>query len=126
VLIVDDEEISRYVLRQHLWRPTVIASEEATGGGALRRIARERPDVVFLDLGLPDMSGAEVLRALRADPATRDIPVVVVTATHVDAAKSAPWRRLATDILIKAQLSREVALGALDHALANATEAGSS
>src|SRR5215470_343814 len=79
VLIVDDEEISRYVLRQHLWRPTVIAIEEATGVGTLERVVRERPDVIFLDLGLPDMPGSEVLRALRDDPATRDIPIVIVT-----------------------------------------------
>jgi signal transduction histidine kinase/CheY-like chemotaxis protein len=120
VLIVDDEEISRYVLRQHLWRPTVIASEEATGSGALARVARERPDVIFLDLGLPDIPGSDVLRALRENPATQDIPVVIVTANDVDVPSGIPWRALATDVLTKAQLSRESALGALDKALASA------
>src|SRR5262249_25640605 len=110
VLIVDDEEISRYVLRQHLWRPTVIASEEATGVGALARVARERPDVIFLDLELPDMPGTEVLRSLHDDTSTRDIPVVIVTASEVEVPGSAAWRSAVAGVLVKAQLSREVAL----------------
>jgi signal transduction histidine kinase/CheY-like chemotaxis protein len=118
VLIVDDEEISRYVLRQHLWQASVIAAEEATGSGALEHIRRARPDVVFLDLGLPDMSGREVLQTLRADPATRTLPVVVVTANDLDFDHSGVLA-LATNVIAKANLSREAALGALEQALSS-------
>jgi DNA-binding response OmpR family regulator len=53
---------------------------ELNGEQGLARAARERPDLVLLDLGLPDIPGSEVLRRLRADPRTATIPVVVVSA----------------------------------------------
>jgi CheY-like chemotaxis protein len=123
VLIIDDEEISRYVLRQHLWRPTLIAAEAATGAAALAHVAREAPDVIFLDLSLPDMPGREVLTALRSDPSTSRIPVVVVTSNDGEGVNGAV-RTLALDVISKAELSRERALSALDRALAHAKAPG--
>lgn len=51
-----------------------------TGEEGVATAVAARPDLVLLDLHLPDMRGDEVLRALRLDPATRDVPVVIVTA----------------------------------------------
>ncbi|MEO6029365.1 MAG: ATP-binding protein [Candidatus Binatia bacterium] len=84
ILIVDDEEISRYVLRQHLMTPEHVIWEAANGDEAVRVARDERPDVVCLDLTMPDADGHEVLRRLKADPATCDIPIVIVTAQPLD------------------------------------------
>jgi CheY-like chemotaxis protein len=56
----------------------VISTQE--GKGALDMARREKPDLVVLDVMLPDMDGWEVLQALKADPATCDIPVLVCSA----------------------------------------------
>jgi DNA-binding response OmpR family regulator len=56
--------------------------ETATGRDALR-LARLQVDLIVLDLVLPDMDGYEVLRRLKADPATREIPVILKTAVHI-------------------------------------------
>jgi DNA-binding response OmpR family regulator len=57
--------------------------ETATGRDALR-LARLQADAIVLDLALPDMDGHEVLRRLKADPATSEIPVILKTAVHVE------------------------------------------
>ncbi len=57
--------------------------ETATGRDALR-LARLQADAIVLDLVLPDMDGHEVLRQLKADPATREIPVILKTAVHTE------------------------------------------
>ncbi|HET9300098.1 MAG TPA: response regulator, partial [Candidatus Polarisedimenticolaceae bacterium] len=56
---------------------------------ALRTVQEYRPHVVVLDLGLPDAGGEEVLSALRADPRTRDVPVLVFTSKQMRAADRA-------------------------------------
>jgi signal transduction histidine kinase/CheY-like chemotaxis protein len=120
VLVVDDEEIFRYVLRQHLMTPRHVIVEASSGGEALRLARDERPDVICLDLGMPDLDGGEVLRRLKADPATRDIPVVIVTAQPLDDG----LRRtlvLAADVISKDAVSRDAALAAVDAAMRAAT-----
>jgi signal transduction histidine kinase/CheY-like chemotaxis protein len=119
VLVVDDEEIFRYVLRQ-LMAPHHIVSEAASGDEALRMARRERPDVICLDLGIPDLDGTEVLRRLRADPDTRDIPVVVVTSRHLEELQLAALRELDAAVLAKDAVSRETALAAVDAAIRSA------
>ena len=56
----------------------------ATSGGAeaLERAKSEQPDLIFLDIIMPDMDGFEACRNLRDDPATKDIPVIFVTSKH--------------------------------------------
>jgi signal transduction histidine kinase/DNA-binding response OmpR family regulator len=80
VLVVDDNEANRRVVRA-LTAPAgyhVVEAESAEAGLALAR--RERPDVVLMDVRMPDVDGLEATRRLRADEATRDIPVVAVSA----------------------------------------------
>ena len=78
ILIVDDEDavagIVAYFLRKAGHTPTVAAD----GKTALRE-AHARPDLILLDLGLPDLPGAEVLRRLKRHPDTAPIPVVIVS-----------------------------------------------
>lgn len=79
VLVIDDDEIARYLLA-NLLDGTGLAVLEADGGKeGLRRAKEDRPLAIFLDLSMPDLSGFEVLDGLKAEPATRDIPVVIYT-----------------------------------------------
>jgi CheY-like chemotaxis protein/two-component sensor histidine kinase len=117
VLVVDDEEISRYVLRQHLVSPRRVVLEASSGTEAIRLAQRERPDVICLDLGMPDVDGGDVLRALKADTTTRDIPIVVVTARVLDEAERRALDALGVGVLPKSAMSREDALAAVDAAL---------
>lgn len=80
VLVVDDMAANRSVLcRQlELHKYGVISVE--SGEAALELLTRTRPDIVLLDYMMPNMNGIEVLRHLRANPATADLPVIMVTA----------------------------------------------
>lgn len=78
VLVVDDDLASRYVLRR--WLADRYVVEEADSGQAGLDRAATRPDVIFLDVIMPDLTGFEVLDHLKANPVTKDIPVIVYTA----------------------------------------------
>ena len=80
ILIVDDDEVARYLLKRQLGTLTSAPIEEATSGPeALEAIARNPPRIVFLDLVLPGMSGAEVAKAIRSRTESATLPVVLHT-----------------------------------------------
>src|SRR5262249_4045485 len=54
----------------------------ANGEEALRKVASEKPDLILLDVMMPQLSGFEVCKRLKADPATKTIPIIMVTALH--------------------------------------------
>mgnify|MGYP001581850992 CR=1 FL=1 len=83
ILVVDDNEVIRGMLRFLLARlGHQVVAEAGTGAAALAAFRQERPDTVSLDISLPDMSGLEVLKAMRAEaPQTR---VVVVTGNNAE------------------------------------------
>jgi signal transduction histidine kinase/CheY-like chemotaxis protein len=113
VLVIDDEETSRYVIRQMLGGCGPLLVQEAeTGAEGLRLARSSHPDVVLLDLRLPDIDGFDVMDRLRADPVTADIPVVVCTSSVLPGHQR---RRLshARAVLSKATLTREVMQRAL-------------
>jgi two-component system, cell cycle response regulator len=80
ILIIEDNpanlELMTYLLRSCNYEPA-IAEDGETG---LKLAARERPDVVLCDIQLPGADGFEVVRRMKADPTTRAVPVVAVTA----------------------------------------------
>jgi CheY-like chemotaxis protein len=82
---VDDEPAAREALRRMLERDGWRVAEAADGRAALAVIAQERPALLLLDLMMPGMDGFEVVQALRADPAQRDLPIVIVTAKTLTA-----------------------------------------
>jgi putative two-component system response regulator len=80
VLIADDQVALRQLLRATLSRIGLRVIEAANGSDALALVQRERPDLVLMDVGMPEMDGLEVCRALKADPGTAEIPVFILTA----------------------------------------------
>jgi CheY-like chemotaxis protein len=123
VLVVDDEEVSRYLLRQHLAAPHHQILEAATGAEAMRLVEADPPDVVCLDLGIPDVDGVVVLERLKANPGTRHVPVVVVTSRPLDDAARHGLLRHAAAILSKDGLSRERAMATVEEAMRSASQA---
>ena len=108
ILIVDDEEPTRYVLRQGLAaEPNWTVLEAADGTEGLRLAQAEAPNFVVLDLNMPGLDGFEVFRTLKGDPATHDIPILVVTSALLTAEV---LKRLegAVAVLPKSNLSRSV------------------
>jgi signal transduction histidine kinase/CheY-like chemotaxis protein len=84
VLIVDDQPAMRYVLAQFLDRARYSLVEASTGDEGLTLARGTLPDVILLDLNLPDIDGNEVIRRLKLEPATADIPVVLVSSMPAD------------------------------------------
>lgn len=81
ILLIDDEENLVSVIKiclQKLGGWTVVTA--ASGAEGLRHAEASRPDAILLDVMMPDLDGLTVLRQLRANPKTQDIPVVLLTA----------------------------------------------
>jgi len=83
LLIVDDNVATRYALRRRLERHGYEVLEAGTGGEGLALIASEELDALILDVNLPDMSGFDIVRELRADPGTALLPVIHVSAASI-------------------------------------------
>jgi len=83
ILIVDDNAATRYALRRRLERKGMTVLEAGTGQDGLDSIASERPDALILDVNLPDMSGFDIVRTLRAHAATALLPIIHVSAASI-------------------------------------------
>ena len=113
VLVVDDEPDLVASLIYSFERDAFRTRSAANGGQALVEAARSpRPDLILLDLMLPDMPGNEVFRRLRADPATSDIPVVIVTAKNEEIDRIVGLELGADDYVTKPFSTRELLLRA--------------
>nr|WP_240356591.1 response regulator [Pseudomonas sp. 15A4] len=83
LLIVDDNAATRYALRRRMERQGFKVAEAGTGTEGLALIAERLPDALILDVNLPDMSGFDIVRQLRAAPRTALLPVVHVSAASI-------------------------------------------
>jgi len=92
ILAVDDEKHIVRLVQVNLERAgyTVVTAND--GKEALQKVADENPDLVVLDVMMPYMDGFEVLQNLRRSPATRDIPVIMLTAKAQDADVFKGWQ----------------------------------
>ncbi|MGB8888623.1 MAG: ATP-binding protein [Candidatus Korobacteraceae bacterium] len=120
VLLVDDNEVSRYVLREKLstWNFHIL---EARGGReALTVIDRESPDLVFLDLLMPDMGGLQVLEELRASPRSRSIPVIIHSSKTLDIQEEQVVRSATVGVFPKRSLHENFAAQELQDLLLKA------
>jgi CheY-like chemotaxis protein len=80
VLVVDDEPVLRTIVREILHEEGYAVIEAADGRVMLEIMARERPDLVLMDVMMPGIDGREAYRQLRSNPEHRDVPVVMMSA----------------------------------------------
>ena len=78
ILVVEDHEYNRQILRDLLGNAGYHMIEAETGEAGLAAAAAERPDLILMDIQLPGVDGYEATRRLKADPALRAIPIIVV------------------------------------------------
>src|SRR5262249_8364481 len=110
VLVVDDEPDLRDLVDFNL-RQAGYKTRVADGGGAaLAACAAARPDILILDLNLPDVSGIEVCRSLRAGATTRDLPILMLTARGGEVDRVVGFEVGADDYVTKPFSVRELVL----------------
>ncbi|MFH1678553.1 MAG: response regulator [Candidatus Omnitrophota bacterium] len=80
VLIVDDQENIREVISYVLEERGFIAEDAENGKEALKKVAQDKPDIIILDVAMPEMDGIQACRLLRENPDTRDIPIIFLSA----------------------------------------------
>ena len=107
VLIVDDEEVNRQLLRPMLEKQGWVVSEAANGREALERVEENRPALVLLDLMMPEMDGFEFAATLHQNPEWRSIPIVVLTAKDLTEADRLRLNGYVEKVLQKSGQSRE-------------------
>lgn len=109
-LLVEDNDDHAMLIRRNLQRSSVASAVDRVADGvqALRFLRQEgeysaslRPDVVLLDLKLPKLDGHEVLALVKADPALRELPVVVLTTSAVEADRVRAYGNHANSYLVK-------------------------
>ena len=80
ILLVDDDALNRDMLSRRLTKRKHEVLFAVEGGEVLDKARLERPDLILMDLSLPDISGLDVTRLIRADESVRSIPVIALTA----------------------------------------------
>ncbi|HEX5434033.1 MAG TPA: response regulator [Candidatus Angelobacter sp.] len=116
ILVVDDNEQNRYVIQRTLRHPEWVVEECSTGLEALGRI-KSSPDLVILDMRLPDVPGYEVCRRIKQDPLTRTIPVLQVSANVGEQGKAAA-RNAGADLFLVHPLEPRMLVQAVKSLLA--------
>ena len=113
VLVVDDEAANRTWLTRTL-EPAGFTVVPASGGREAIELAKTaRPDFVLLDLMMPEVTGYDVVEALRADEATRDVPIMVLTASHLSAADKKLLNGRVSSILSRRTIANSDIVGLL-------------
>ena len=79
ILVVEDQEDNRQIMRDLLTANDYEMTEAENGQEALAAVAKDRPDLILMDIQLPVMDGYEATRRIKADPSLSSIPVIAVT-----------------------------------------------
>jgi two-component system, cell cycle response regulator DivK len=80
ILVVEDEEDDRQIIRDMLAGTDYEITEAEDGEHALTAVAKERPDLILMEIQLPSMDGYEAMRRIRTDPALLSTPIIAITA----------------------------------------------
>jgi CheY-like chemotaxis protein len=124
VLVVEDDPATRDVVRRTLERDGWIVFEADNGRSALESLKRAAPDLIVLDLMMPEMDGFEFVAELRRTESGRRIPVVVVTAKEITAEDRARLNGHVRKIFHKGSFSREELTAELRRVLASGRPGG--
>jgi two-component system, OmpR family, phosphate regulon response regulator PhoB len=108
VLIVEDEPDIRELLAFHLEREGYHVTRSRTGADALRQVRARPPDLILLDLMLPELGGLDVCRRLRQDPRTASVPIVMLTARGEEVDRILGLELGADDYIVKPFSPKEV------------------
>jgi signal transduction histidine kinase/CheY-like chemotaxis protein len=117
VLVVEDDPATREVIRRALERDGWLVREAKNGREALALMSEEAPDLVVLDLMMPEMDGFEFVSRLRASDSGHRIPVVVVTAKEITSKDRARLSGHVSRVFNKGSFTREELIGELRNAL---------
>jgi len=123
LLVVDDEELNRQLLSEVLGHAGYATLAAGDGAQAVQIARTSKPDGMLLDLMMPGIDGFEVLRRLRADPATQNLPVLVITALQLNETQREFLARNAQDVFQKGTSGTEDLLARITRMLTLAREA---
>jgi len=120
ILVVDDEPSALMLLKRILEsQPQYKVLDAAGGAQALTIVESDKPDLVLLDLMMPEIDGFTVLDKIKANPDTHDIPVIIVTAKEITAEDRARLNGHMTALYNKGMFTAEQLLDDIGQALAN-------
>jgi CheY-like chemotaxis protein len=119
-VVVDDEEAPRYALRAILGPLGFVVTEYGQPEEALRQVLARPPDVLFMDLIMPGLTGLGLLDRLRQDPRTRELPAVLITSKELVPAEREAAARLGATVLPKSVLGQPDAVAEIRQGLARA------
>jgi len=109
IMVVDDDQDTVAILARHLQREGFVPIEANSGAQCLKLVQENEVDVILLDLMMPDMDGFQVVRELRANPMTAEIPVIMITARDDLDARAEGMRLGVSDFLAKPVFRRQLA-----------------
>jgi two-component system phosphate regulon response regulator PhoB len=110
IVVIEDEKDIQDILEYNLGKAGHKVNLASTGQEGLKLARGQKPDLVLLDLMLPDISGTEVCKALKQDPATRDIQVLILTAKGEEIDRVVGFEIGADDYVVKPFSVRELVL----------------
>jgi DNA-binding response OmpR family regulator len=118
ILLVEDEGFLRRIFKGRLVKEGYEVTDVESAERALERLPELRPDLIILDLYLPKMSGFDLLKLLKADPALRDIPVVILSGLGQESDIRKGLELGALEYVVKANVSPRELLAKISKLLA--------
>jgi DNA-binding response OmpR family regulator len=109
IMVVDDDPDTVSILSRHLQREGFVPLEASSGPECLRLAQEREVDVILLDLMMPEMDGFEVCKALKNNPDTAEIPIIMITARDDLDARAEGMRLGVSDFLAKPVFRRQLA-----------------
>ena len=109
IMVVDDDQDTVAILAHHLRREGFVPIEANSGAQCLKLVHENEVDVILLDLMMPEMDGFEVVQALRDNPETAEIPIIIITARDDLDARAEGMRLGVSDFLAKPVFRRQLA-----------------